>query len=147
MSLRSLRWLGQGRVGRDSRYFPPSFNQNPKQVLVASSFWCDWAGVTHYQYQPLSYEHSWYGTSVLGVRADAGTKYPCFFFFPITRSIRVFFLLPLLLLLYQGRSSSQYGCHWGRIWKDLGAELKKISGCLFVLFFIAFVTRFLYRLV
>uniref|UniRef100_A0A7N2M872 Disease resistance R13L4/SHOC-2-like LRR domain-containing protein n=1 Tax=Quercus lobata TaxID=97700 RepID=A0A7N2M872_QUELO len=30
MSLRSLRWLGQGRVGRDSRCFSSSFSQNPK---------------------------------------------------------------------------------------------------------------------
>ena len=36
----------------------PLFSQNPKQGLVASGFWHDWAGVTHYQYQPLSYEHS-----------------------------------------------------------------------------------------
>ena len=37
-------------------------------------------------------------------------------------------------LFHQGRSSSQYGCYWGRIWKDFGAKLKKTSSCLFVLF-------------
>ena len=100
---------------------------------------------------------------MLGVRTDVGTKYPCFFlsfftgtsfclpffFFPITKSILVLFLLPLLLLSHQGRSSSQYGGYWERIWKDLGAELKKISGCLFCFFFIfiyCFVTRFPHRL-
>ena len=58
-----------------------------------------------------------------------------------------FFLLPLLLLSYQGRSSSQYGCYQDKIWKDSGAELKNASGCLFVLFFIISVICFLHRLV
>ena len=34
-----------------------SFSQNPKQVLVASDFWCDGNGVSHRRYHPLSLEH------------------------------------------------------------------------------------------
>ena len=33
-----------------------SFSQNPKQVLVASDFWCDSSGVSRRQYHPLSLE-------------------------------------------------------------------------------------------
>ena len=64
---------------------------------------------------------------------------PLFLLLSTTRSILVLFLLPLLLLSHQGRSSSQYGCHGGRAWENLGAELKKISVCLFLfVFFIYF---------
>ena len=34
-----------------------SFSQNPKQVLVASDFWCDSSGVSRRQYHPLFLEH------------------------------------------------------------------------------------------
>ena len=59
----------------------------------------------------------------------------------------MFFLLPLLLLSPKEGPPLNMGAIGADFGKTLGAELKKISGYLFVLFFIVFVIRFLYRLV
>ena len=91
---------------------------------------------------------------MLGVSADARTKYPCFFlssftdasfrllffFFPIIGSILVLLLLPLLLLIHQKGSPS----HTRSL---LEQSLEIFVILLYFFFFFAFVMSFLYRFV